>query len=149
MTSEFDEIEELIMADARKVYSETVIDHAMNPRNPGSIENADGFGKVTGSCGDTMEIWLKVENNKIANTTFWTDGCAPSVAAGSMVTELAKGKDITRAQTLTQQDVLNALDGLPEESQHCALLAVNTIKQAIRDYLALKKEPWKRDYRKH
>ena len=75
MTSEFDELQELIIADMRKVYSETVIDHFMNPRNLGDMENADGFAKVTGSCGDTMEIWLKVKNGAIADATFMTDGC--------------------------------------------------------------------------
>jgi hypothetical protein len=80
MTSEFDELQELILEDARKVYSETTIDHFMNPRNVGDMDDADGFGRVTGSCGDTMEIWLKVRNGTIASATFMTDGCvAPAL----------------------------------------------------------------------
>jgi len=149
MTSEFDELQELIIADMRKVYSETVIDHFMNPRNLGDMENADGFAKVTGSCGDTTEIWLKVKNGTIADATFMTDGCGASIASGSMVTEIAKGETITEAGKISQQDVLSALGGLPEESEHCALLAANTLKEAMRDYIAMKKEPWKRAYRKH
>ena len=149
MTSEFDELQELIIADMRKVYSETVIDHFINPRNLGDMENADGFAKVTGSCGDTMEIWLKVKNGTIADATFMTDGCGASIASGSMVTEIAKGETITEAGKISQQDVLSALGGLPEESEHCALLAASTLKEAIRDYIAMKKEPWKRAYRKH
>jgi len=149
MASEFDELQELIIADARKIYSETVIDHFMNPRNLGDMENADGFAKVTGSCGDTMEIWLKVKNGTIADATFMTDGCGASIASGSMVTEIAKGETITEAGKISQQDVLSALGGLPEESEHCALLAANTLKEAMRDYIAMKKEPWKRAYRKH
>ena len=149
MNSEFDELQELIMADMRKVYSETVIDHAMNPRNVGDMENADGFGKVTGPCGDTMEIWLKVGDGIVAEATFLTDGCGTSIASGSMVTELVRGKSIPEAQKVTQQDVLNALGGLPEDSLHCALLVANTLKEAIKDYLVLKKEPWKKAYRKH
>ena len=147
MASEFDELEEYVLADMRSTYTETVIDHAMNPRNVGSIQNADGFASITGPCGDTMEIWLSVWNDAIKNTTFWTDGCGTSIAAGSMVTELAKGKAATEALRITQQDVLDALGGLPEESTHCALLAANTLREAIKDYLAYKREPWKRAYR--
>ena len=149
MASELDELQELIIADARKVYSDIVIDHAMNPRNVGIMQDADGFARVTGPCGDTMEIWLKVKNGTIANATFMTDGCGTSIASGSMVTEMAKGKIVSEAQKIGQQDVLSALGGLPEESEHCALLSANTLKEAIRDYLAMKKEPWKKAYRKH
>ncbi len=149
MASEFDELQELIKAEMRKIYSETAIDHSMNPRNVGNIDNADGLAKVTGSCGDTMEIWLKVNNNTIANATFMTDGCGTSIAAGSMVTELAKGKSVGEVWKIRPQDVLNALGGLPKESEHCALLAANTLKEALKDYLAMKKEPWKKAYRKH
>jgi len=149
MASEFDELQELIIADARKIYSETVINHFMNPRNLGDMDDADGFAKVTGPCGDTMELWLKVKNGTIAHATFMTDGCGTSIASGSMVTEIAKGKSVSEARKISQQDVLSALGGLPEESEHCALLAANTLKEAMRDYIAMKKEPWKRAYRKH
>jgi len=149
MTSSWEQFEELIKQEMRKVYSETVIDHSMDPRNVGDLDDADGFAKVTGPCGDTMEIWLKIKNGTIADASFLTDGCGTSIASGSMVTEMAKGKSIGEAQKIGQQDVLDALGGLPEESQHCALLAANTLKEAIRDYLVMKKEPWKRAYRKH
>jgi len=149
MTSSWEQFEELIKAEMRKVYSETAIEHSMNPRNVGDMEDADGFAKVTGPCGDTMEIWVKVNNGTITNATFMTDGCGTSIASGSMVTEMAKEKSIAEARKISQQDVLGALGGLPEESQHCALLAANTLKAVIRDYLAMKKEPWKRAYRNH
>jgi nitrogen fixation NifU-like protein len=149
MTSAWEQFEELIKAQMRKIYSETVIDHAMNPRNLGDMEDADGFARVTGPCGDTMEIWLRAKNGDLTDATFLTDGCGTSIASGSMVTEMAKGKNITEAQKISQQDVLSALGGLPEESQHCALLAADTLKEAIRNYLAMKKEPWKKGYRKH
>jgi nitrogen fixation NifU-like protein len=148
MTPEFDKLEEYVMADMRSTYTETVIDHAMNPRNVGSIQDAEGFASITGPCGDTMEIWLKVGHNAIKDATFWTDGCGTSIAAGSMVTELAKGKTISSALKITQQDVLDVLGGLPEESTHCALLAANTLKEAIKDYLAYQREPWKKAYRR-
>ncbi|MFC1925537.1 iron-sulfur cluster assembly scaffold protein [Chloroflexota bacterium] len=148
MNSESDSPEESISADMRGTYTETVLNHAMNPRNAGSITDADGFASITGPCGDTMEIWIKVKDGKIRNATFWTDGCGTTIAAGSMVTELAKGEGVVETQRIAQQDVLNALGGLPEESAHCALLAANTLREAIRDYLAFKNEPWKKAYRK-
>ena len=149
MTSEFEELQELILEDARKIYSETTIDHFMKPRNLGNMDDADGFGRVTDSCGDTMEIWLKVRNGVIAEATFMTDGCGTSIASGSMVTELAKGRSIGEARRISQQDVLGALGRLPVESEHCALLAADTLKEAIRDYLAMEREPWKKTYRKY
>ncbi len=149
MTSAWEQFQELIKAQMRKIYSETVIDHAMNPRNLGDMEDADGFARVTGPCGDTMEMWLRAKNGNLTDVTFLTDGCGTSIASGSMVTEMAKGGEITESQKISQQDVLNALGGLPEESQHCALLAADTLKEAIRNYLTMKKETWKKAYRKH
>ena len=149
MASQFDELQELVMADMRKTYTETTIDHAMNPRNLGDMENADGFGKVTSPCGDTMEIWLKIKNDVVDEATFLADGCGTSLASGSMVTELAKGKTIPKVWKISQQDVLDALGGLPEDSVHCALLAADTLKEAIKNYFTFKNEPWKRNYYKH
>ena len=96
-----------------------------------------------------MEIWLKVNNDTITRATFMTDGCGTSIAAGSMVTELARGKSIVQALRIGQQDVLDALSGLPEDSEHCALLAADTLKEAVKEYLALKKEPWKKNYKRY
>jgi nitrogen fixation NifU-like protein len=150
MAEEFDdsfkELEQSVMEDMKRVYSEKTIDHFLNPRNLGEIPAPDGFGRVTGSCGDTMEIYLKVRDDRVINASFWTDGCGPSIASGSMITELARGKSVLEAQKITQQDILDALGGLPEDSVHCALLAADTLKEAIKDYLAFKKEPWKRAY---
>ncbi len=144
----FKELEQTVMEDMKQIYPEKTIDHFLNPRNLAAIADPDGFARVTGPCGDTMEIRLRVRDGGVLNTSFWTDGCGPSIASGSMVTELAKGRSISEAQKITQQDVLDALGGLPEESLHCALLAANALKEAIKDYLALKKEPWKRAYRR-
>lgn len=150
MAKEFDdlfkELEQSVMEDMKKVYSEKTIDYFFNPRNLGEIPSPDGFGRITGPCGDTMEIYLKVRDGKVMNASFQTDGCGTTIASGSMVTELAKGKSVLEAQKITQQDILNALGGLPEDSLHCALLAANTLKEAIKYYLAFKKEPWKRAY---
>ena len=151
MAQEFDdrfkELEQSVMEDMKEVYSEKTIDHFLNPRNLGEIPAPDGFGRVTGPCGDTMEIYLKVRDGKVMNASFWTDGCGTSIASGSMVTELAKKKGLIEARKITQDDVLDALGGIPEDSRHCALLAANTLREAIKDYLAFKNEPWKRAYR--
>ena len=143
----FEELEKSVLQDMRKTYSEKVIDLFLNPRNLRQIESPDGFGRVTGPCGDTMEIYLRVNGGKITNATFLTDGCGSSIASGSMATELIEGKSVVEAQNIGKDDILNALGGLPEESQHCSLLAANTVKEAVRDYLALKNEPWKRLYK--
>jgi nitrogen fixation NifU-like protein len=144
----FRELEQSVMEDMRKAYSEKTIDHFLSPRNLGKIAAPDGFGRITGPCGDTMEIYLKVRDGRVMNATFWTDGCGTSIASGSMVTELTKGKSVLEAQKITQQDILDALGGLPEDSLHCALLAANTLKEAIKDYLSFKNEPWKTAYRR-
>ena len=148
MTDEFDELEQQIMQAMKQIYSENVIDHAMNPRNAGSIQNPDGFGSATSSCGETIEIRLKVKNGKIADTTFWTNGCSATVACGSMATELIKGEDVTQALAINQSYILKALGGLPEGNHHCALLAADAVKAAVQDYITIKKEPWKKAYRK-
>jgi nitrogen fixation NifU-like protein len=148
MSSSWEKFEELVKQEMRKIYSEAAIEHGMNPRNLGELEDADGFAQVTGSCGDTMHMWLKVKDDTISDASFLTDGCGTTIASGSVITELVKGKSIAKARKINQDDVLNALGGLPEESEHCALLATNTLKEAIKDYLAIKKEPWKRAYRK-
>ena len=135
MSSELDKLVEELQQEMWADFSPVVVDHAQNPRNAGSIQDADGFASVTGPCGDNIEIWLKVQDGIIREATFWTDGCGTTIAAGSMITEMAKGKTIDEAMRITQQDVLDALGGLPEESVHCALLAANTLKETVKDYL--------------
>ncbi len=152
MAEEFDqlqvELQEMVLAEARKLYSDIVIDHAMNPRNAGEMNDADGYGHALGSCGDDMELWVRVKNGNISEAKFWTNGCSTTIASGSIITEMAKGKPVMKAQKISQQDVLSALDGLPTDSKHCAQLAANTLKEAIKDYLKLQREPWKKAYRK-
>jgi nitrogen fixation protein NifU and related proteins len=151
MTDELDaytqQLQEKLLEEARALYSETVIDHWMNPRNNGTLPKPDGHARITGPCGDTMEFFLKIENRTIRQMSFLTDGCATSIASASMAVQLATGTPITDALSIEQQTILEALDGLPEESAHCALLASNTLKAAIRDHLSTAKQPWKRIYR--
>jgi nitrogen fixation NifU-like protein len=138
MSSDFektaDELQASVMEDARKIYSEKVIERWLDPRNLGKIRNADGFAKIKGPCGDTMQISFKVRDHRISKIRFTTDGCASSIAAGSMATELAQGGKLEEAVEISQQMILEGLDGLPEESVHCALLASNTLKEAIKNY---------------
>lgn len=110
-------------------------DHATNPRNQGPLKKFDGNARITGPCGDTMEFWLTASDGNIEQISFITDGCGPSLACGSMATTLAHGKRIKDAAVLGQQDILNALGGLPPDSEHCALLASNTLKAACDDCL--------------
>lgn len=136
------------MSEIKQTLTKTVIDHATNPRNAGSISDADGFAAITGPCGDTMEIWLSIINDKVGKITFWTDGCDTTIACGSIATELVKGKDVVQALGISQNVIIEALGGLPQNNAHCALLAANTIKKSIQDYLVVKKEPWKKAYRR-
>lgn len=140
------EIQNSILAEERKVYSEKVIELFLNPKNLGQINDADGVGVVTGSCGDTMQMWLKVRDDKIIQIRFLTDGCGPTIACGSMLTELVKGKNVNEVLKITPDELTLSLGGLPESHLHCSLLSVNTLRAAIRDYLASKREPWKRLY---
>jgi nitrogen fixation NifU-like protein len=134
-----DELQASIMEDARKVYSEKVIDRWLNPRNLGKIRKPDGFAKIKGPCGDTMQISFRVKDGRLSKIKFTTDGCASSIAAGSMATELAQGRKLEEAADISQRIILDALDGLPEESVHCALLASNTLKEAVKNYFDFKR----------
>ena len=123
-----------IEAEVNSGFSNVVLDHAMNPRNVGRLEHEDGFAAFTGPCGDTMIISIRVSSGIITDARFWTDGCGTSIASGSIVTELAKGKVLDDAMLIGQAEVLEALEGLPEESEHCALLAATTLHMAVDDY---------------
>lgn len=134
MNSDFDELEESVMAEMRRIYSEKALDHALKPRNVGRIEKAEAFARVTGPCGDTMEISLRIRAGEVVDAAFWTDGCGTSIACGSVTTELVKGNSIVKASRLDSRLILEALDGLPESDVHCAVLASDTLNAAIRNY---------------
>ena len=117
------------------LYSEKVMDHFMNPRNLGEIENADGIGEVgNAKCGDIMKIYLKVDKNIITDVKFETFGCGSAIASSSMATEMIKGKSIYEALKLSNKAVAEALDGLPAHKMHCSVLAEEAIKAAVQDY---------------
>ena len=117
------------------LYSQKVMDHFMNPRNVGEIENADGVGEVgNAKCGDIMKIYLKIENDVVVDVKFKTFGCASAIASSSMATELIKGKPLTEVLSLTNKAVVEALDGLPPVKVHCSVLAEEAVKAALLDY---------------
>lgn len=117
------------------LYTETVMDHFKNPRNVGSMENADGIGEVgNAKCGDIMKIYLKIENDVITDVKFETFGCGSAIASSSVATEMIKGKSISDALSLTNREVVDALGGLPAHKLHCSVLAEEAIKSAVKDY---------------
>ena len=133
------ELQEQIIEEIKKEYTKTAIDHWINPRNLGKIKDADAYGKITGPCGDTMEIYLKIKKGKITAANFITDGCGGTIVCGSVITELATGKCLEEAQEITQEVILGHLGGLPEANRHCALLAANALREALKNYKKLKK----------
>ena len=136
MSIDWEKYQQIYETAMKQIYSEAVLDHGKNPRNLEDLDESNAFSIVTGPCGDTMAMWLNVKDSRIAGISFTTDGCMTSLAAGSMTTELARGKSLADARKLSQQDVLEALGGLPEDNEHCALLAVNTLNEAIDNYLS-------------
>jgi nitrogen fixation NifU-like protein len=130
------ELQKQIIEQIRKRYSQTVIDHWQNPRNFRKIKNPDGYAKVTGPCGDTMEMFIKTKEETIIGCAFQTDGCGTTIACGSITTELAKEKSFTQAlTTISSGEILKILGGLPEEDVHCAHLAAETMRRALGDCL--------------
>ncbi len=128
------ELEEKIRQEEEQIYSKKAREEAYNPKNVGELDNPDGAARITGPCGDTMQIHLRVDDEKITDSRFITDGCGASVACGSVITQLIKGKAIEEALKITPEDVLDVLDGLPDDNVHCAVLAVETLRAAINDY---------------
>jgi nitrogen fixation NifU-like protein len=139
------ELQDQIMKQIRKRYSETVIDHWQNPRNFKKIEEPDGYASVKGSCGDTMEMFIKMGREKITSCGFQTDGCATTIVCGSVATELAFTEALAR---VSADEILKILGGLPPADIHCAELAAETLRRALADCLYHKQFPWKKHYRR-
>ena len=117
------------------LYTDIVMDHFMNPRNVGSIENADGVGEVgNAKCGDIMKIYLKIDGDTVSDVKFETFGCGSAIASSSMATEMIKGKKLDQVMELTNKAVVEALDGLPAHKLHCSVLAEEAVKAALKDY---------------
>ena len=122
-------------------YSEKVMEHFTNPRNVGTIEDADGVGEVGNpACGDMMTFYIKVRDDRLADVKFKTFGCGAAIAVSSMVSEMAMGKTIAEARKITPEIVAKELGGLPKQKMHCSNLGAQALNKAIDDYLARKKE---------
>jgi nitrogen fixation NifU-like protein len=135
---ETDKLDHLVAETQRQIddkeqalYSASVLEQARNPGNLGCMEAPDAHAIITGWCGDTMEIYLRLNGSTIEEATFMTDGCGPAVASGNMLTTMVQGMALDEANRIDPQDLLLALDRLPDESAHCAELAVNTLRKAI------------------
>ena len=119
------------------LYNDTVMDHFLNPRNMGDVQEADGIGEVgAAACGDIMKISLKIRDGKIEDARFKTFGCGSAIASSSMATELIKGRTLEEAKNFSNQEVVDALGGLPPVKIHCSVLAEEALKAAIEDYEA-------------
>ena len=117
------------------MYNEKVMEAVKNPKNVGEVENYDGIGVVgNASCGDIMQITIKVENGIITDAKFKTFGCAAAVATSSTATDMVIGMTLEEALTLTNKKVVEVLEGLPPQKIHCSVLAEEAIKKAIEDY---------------
>ncbi len=124
------------MSETYTLYNSTVMDHFMHPRNMGDLKDADGVGEVgAAACGDIMKISLKIKDGKIEDARFKTFGCGSAIASSSMATELIKGRSIDEAMNFTNQEVVDALGGLPPVKIHCSVLAEEALKAALEDYI--------------
>jgi nitrogen fixation NifU-like protein len=135
MATDFDrameELQQQVIEQARALYSAKVVEAFYNPKNLGRMRKPDAHGLVHGWCGDTMEIYLRLDGERIKDVAFVTDGCGPTVACGSMLTTMVQGMSVEEASEVRPTDLLEALDGLPRESAHCAELAVSTLQNAL------------------
>lgn len=124
-------------ADALDAYGEKGFERWRNPRFQGRMNNADGYGRVTGSCGDTIEIFLKIDDSRVAAASFTTTGCASSGLCASFTAELACGRSVEQLFDMKGEEVLAHIGTFPESERHCAFLAVETLHEAANDYLVL------------
>lgn len=135
MADDFDRamaaLQEQVLQDARNYFSAQVVEEFSHPQNEGLMLEPDGLGRAEGLCGDTMEIYLRLDGPRIAKAAFITDGCGVTVACGSMLTRMAEGLLLAEAAAITPEALTAALDGLPEDHAHCAVLAVQTLRAAI------------------
>ena len=131
------EIARAMEEHARRTYSSKVLSLSRRPRHRGAVERANAFGIFRGICGDTMKIYLRVEDEVIRAAGFETDGCVATVACGSEITELVLGKSVEKARSISAAELLESLGGLPPDHVHCALLAVITLYCALSNHLFL------------
>jgi nitrogen fixation protein NifU and related proteins len=139
MSSELDDfvqdLQNKIYDETKEAYGDVAFERWLNPLYMGSIDNPDGYGCVTGSCGDTMQIFLKFENDRIKEASFQTDGCGSSAVCGSFAAEMAIGKNPDEIVAITGEAILEKLGGLPKEDEHCAFLSAESLQEALHEYM--------------
>ena len=128
-------LQEKIFEDTKNAYGVAAFERWRNPLYQGEIDNPDGYARITGPCNDTMEIFLKFENDRVKEASFKTDGCGSSMVCGSFAAEMALNRTPDELLFVTGQDILEKLGGLPGEEQHCAFLAGETLQEALHDYM--------------
>ena len=130
-----DKLQEQIFEETRVAYGREVFSRWQDPKFMGRMTDASSVGRLTGTCGDTMEIYLRIRDEKIQETSFFTDGCGSSVACGSIAAELATGKEFDEVGLIGGDTILEVLKGLPEEEHHCAYLAAETLQVAVHEWM--------------
>ena len=134
--SDFDNMVEKLQREVNEqalmTFSEKVVEEYNSPKNIGKMVKPDAFASLKGWCGDTMEMYLKMDHDIIKDISFMTDGCGATIACGSVLTSMAKGKSVDEVKAITDNDLIAALDGLPEENLHCAHLAIFTLENALK-----------------
>jgi nitrogen fixation NifU-like protein len=130
------QLQDQIFDEARATYGEVAFERWLNPTFMGPIEAPDGHARVTGKCGDTMEIYLKFEGHRVTQASFKTDGCGSSVVCGSFAAEMCLGRDVEALMEITADTIMEKLGGLPEEDEHCAHLAAETVQEALHGYMS-------------
>ncbi|MGD9210401.1 MAG: iron-sulfur cluster assembly scaffold protein [Desulfobacteraceae bacterium] len=128
-------LQDQIFEEARSAYGELGFERWRNPLYNGAMENPDGYGCLTGTCGDTMQIFLKFEDEKVTVASYLTDGCGASTVCGSLAAELAMGKTPDQLADVTGEMILNTLGVFPKEDKHCAFLAAATLQEALSNYM--------------
>ena len=139
MSKDFDDfvegLQNQIFEETRAAYGDVTFQRWLKPVCMGVMDNPDGYGFVTGSCGDTMQIFLKFENEKVKDASFLTDGCGSSTVCGSFAAEMALGKSPDEILDITGESILKKVGGLPEEDKHCAFLSADALQEALNDYM--------------
>ncbi|PIE58633.1 MAG: iron-sulfur cluster assembly scaffold protein [Desulfobulbus propionicus] len=130
-----DSIQEKVFQDARDAYGAVGFERWRNPKFNGTMKSADVSGRITGDCGDTMQLFLKFEQDRIVDASYVTDGCASSRICGSFAAEMAIGKTVEQVFDLTGDDLLDHLGQFPKEEVHCAFLAIKTLQEAANQYM--------------
>lgn len=129
------DLQQRIFQETKDTYGEQVFERWLQPKHLGKMPNATASARITGSCGESMEIYLIIEDDTVTEASFYTDGCGASVACGSAAAELATDKTLDEVALVGEEVIIETLGRLPEDHQHCALLAAETLQMAIHNYL--------------